>query len=46
VSADRVQVVSNGKTIADHRRRFERDKTYYEPWHYLEALALQRNLET
>lgn len=38
VSADRVQVVSNGETIADHRRRFERDKTYYEPWHYLEAL--------
>lgn len=38
VTADRVQVISNGKMIADHHRRFERDKTYYEPWHYLEAL--------
>lgn len=38
LTADRVQVISNGKIIADHQRRFERGKTYYEPWHYLEAL--------
>ena len=38
ITADRVQVLSNGKLIADHQRRFERDKAYYEPWHYVEAL--------
>ena len=31
VYADRVKVFSNGETIADHLRRFERDKTYSEP---------------
>ena len=24
--------------IADHQRQFGRDKTIYDPWHYLEAL--------
>jgi hypothetical protein len=37
-TADRVQVICNGERIGDHERQFERDKTVYDPWHYLEAL--------
>lgn len=38
ISADRVRVIGNGELIADHQRQFGRDKTVYDPWHYLEAL--------
>lgn len=38
VSADRIRVIGNGELIADHKRQFGRDKTVYDPWHYLEAL--------
>jgi transposase len=38
VTADRIQVIGNGELIADHQRQFGRDKTIYDPWHYLEAL--------
>ena len=37
-TADRVLVICNGERIGDHERQFERDKTVYDPWHYLEAL--------
>jgi transposase len=36
--ADRVVIVSDGEVIGDHRRQFGRDKTVYDPWHYLPVL--------
>lgn len=36
--ADRILIISNGKEIANHPRNFERDKTVYNPWHYLDVL--------
>ena len=38
VTAERIRVFGNGEMIADHQRQFGRDKTIYDPWHYLEAL--------
>jgi len=38
VYADRVVVVSDGEVIAEHVRHFGRDKTIYDPWHYLPIL--------
>ena len=37
-TARRIQVVWNGEVVADHERRFGRDKTIYNPWHYLGVL--------
>jgi hypothetical protein len=39
--ADRVIIVWNGMTVAVHRRQFGRDKTIYDPWHYLEILKIK-----
>jgi transposase len=36
--ADRISMIHNGKLIGLHRRQFSRDKTVYEPWHYLAVL--------
>jgi len=36
--ADRVVIVSDGEVIGEHRRQFGRDKTVYNPWHYLPVL--------
>jgi len=36
--ADRVVVADEGVVIAEHPRRFSRDKVSYDPWHYLAAL--------
>jgi transposase len=36
--ADRVVLVSEGKVIGEHQRQFGRDKTVYDPWHYLPVL--------
>lgn len=36
--ADRVSFVHNGRLVGLHRRQFGRDKTIYDPWHYLEVL--------
>ena len=36
--ADRVVIVSDGEVIGEHRRQFGRDKTVYDPWHYLPVL--------
>ena len=37
-TATRIQVVKDGVIVADHARHFDRGKTIYNPWHYLEAL--------
>ena len=38
VYADRIVVVRDGEVVADHGREFGRDKTIFNPWHYLQAL--------
>ncbi|GJD66719.1 IS21 family transposase [Methylobacterium frigidaeris] len=37
--AERILVFLNGEPIADHGRRFGRNETIYDPWHYLPVLA-------
>ncbi|PWC52404.1 transposase [Azospirillum sp. TSH7] len=37
--ADRIVVWWNGQVVAEHRRRFDRDATVYDPWHYLPILT-------
>ena len=36
--ADRILAVADGKIVGEHVRRFERDRTFFDPWHYLAAL--------
>jgi transposase len=36
--ADRVMIVQDSRVVGVHRRHFGRDKTIYDPWHYLEVL--------
>lgn len=36
--ADRVVIASGGEVVGEHRRQFGRDKTIYDPWHYLPVL--------
>jgi len=36
--ADRVVIVSGGEVVGEHQRRFGREKTIYDPWHYLPVL--------
>ena len=36
--ADRIVIVSESKPVGEHPRRFGRDKTVYDPWHYLPVL--------
>jgi hypothetical protein len=36
--ADRVVFVSEGEVVGEHHRQFGRDRTVYDPWHYLEVL--------
>ncbi|MCP3890940.1 MAG: IS21 family transposase [Desulfobulbaceae bacterium] len=36
--ADQIIIIKNGKQIASHARNFERGKTVYNPWHYLDVL--------
>jgi transposase len=33
-----IKVIHNGKVVACHRRQFGRDKTLFDPWHYLNVL--------
>ena len=40
-TATRIQVIWKGEVIADHERQFGRDKTIYNPWHYLDVLSLK-----
>ena len=37
--ADRVVILSGGEVIGAHLRQFGREKTVYDPWHYLPVLA-------
>jgi len=37
--ADRVVIRQNGSVVAEHARCFGRDKTSYNPWHYVPVLA-------
>lgn len=36
--ADRLVVTSEGRPLAEHARLFGRDRTVFDPWHYLPAL--------
>jgi transposase len=36
--ADRVILLADGQTVGVHLREFGRDKTIFDPWHYLEVL--------
>lgn len=36
--ADQIIIIKNGNQIACHQRCFDRDKTIYNPWHYLDIL--------
>jgi transposase len=37
--ADRIVIRQDGIIVAEHRRRFGRDETAYDPWHYVPVLA-------
>jgi hypothetical protein len=37
--ADRVVIRQDGEIVAEHVRRFSRDQTIYDPWHYVPVLA-------
>jgi hypothetical protein len=37
--ADRVVIRMDGEVVAEHARVFGRDRTVYEPWHYVPVLA-------
>ena len=37
--ADRIMVRQDGEVVAEHARRFGRDQTVYDPWHYVPVLA-------
>ena len=36
--ADRIVSVAGGNIVGEHVRRFERDRTFFDPWHYVAAL--------
>jgi hypothetical protein len=37
-SAGLIRVIKNGEVVGEHIRQFGRDKTIYDPWHYLGIL--------
>jgi hypothetical protein len=37
--ADRLVICQDGEVVAEHVRRFGRDQTVYDPWHYVPVLA-------
>jgi hypothetical protein len=37
--ADRIVIRQDGEVVAEHARRFGRDQTIYDPWHYVPVLA-------
>ncbi len=37
--ADRIVIKQDGVIVAEHPRSFGRDKTIYDPWHYVPVLA-------
>jgi transposase len=36
--AGKIKIISNGRLVAEHERHFGRDKTSFNPWHYLPVL--------
>ncbi|MBE0597335.1 MAG: hypothetical protein IH614_08700 [Desulfuromonadales bacterium] len=36
--ADRLSFIHNAEVVGTHRRQFGRDKTVFDPWHYLDVL--------
>ena len=38
-SADRMVIRQDGELVGEHARRFSRDQTIYDPWHYVPVLA-------
>ena len=36
--ADRIVAVAAGQIVGEHARSFERDRTFFDPWHYVAAL--------
>ena len=36
--ADRIVTMAEGKIVGEHGRSFERDRTFFDPWHYVAAL--------
>lgn len=41
-SAERIVILCDGEIVADHPRCFTRDKTIYDPRHYVPILACKR----
>jgi hypothetical protein len=37
--ADRLVIRQDGAIVGEHRRRFGRGETIYDPWHYVPVLA-------
>jgi hypothetical protein len=37
--AERIVMVADGQVVGEHARSFERERTYFDPWHYVAALA-------
>lgn len=37
--ADRIVIRQDGEVVGDHARRFGRNQTIYDPWHYVPVLA-------
>ena len=37
--ADRIVIRQDGAVVAEHARRFGREQTIYDPWHYLPVLS-------
>jgi transposase len=36
--AERIVAMAEGKLVGEHVRSFERDRTFFDPWHYVAAL--------
>src|SRR3954452_12359210 len=39
VYAERIEIRQDGRLVGEHRRCFGRDRTVYDPWHYVPVLA-------
>jgi hypothetical protein len=39
--ADRIVVIADNEVIAEHKRHFTRNISYFEPWHYVPLLDLK-----
>ena len=37
--AERIVMVADGQVVGEHPRSFERERTFFDPWHYVPALA-------